>query len=123
MERIVRAFNVLPGKEDRLLTLSEEMRRRAAQASDFYARSGVVHESWYLQRGRSGSLVIAVTVFDNLHRDQAAAAFQSSEDPFDTWFRNEVREICGVDPRAEPLGPLTDCVFQWNANGSASEDP
>jgi hypothetical protein len=117
MELIVRAFNVLPGQEEELLELGREMKRRASEVGSFYGRYGVSHESWHLQRTEGGAMVIAITQFEARDVAAAANAYQHSSDDFESWFHGKVRQICGIDPREQPLGPLTDCIFRWDGEG------
>jgi hypothetical protein len=116
MDRIVRAFRVLPGKEDQLQALAEALEERSEETRTFYEKYDVVQESWHIQDTGDGTLVIAITYFDSPDTAAATAAYRDSEDAFDTWFREQVRQICGVDPREEPLGPLTRCIFEWGGD-------
>src|SRR5262249_36553616 len=104
MALIVRAFPILPGKEDELRRFADEIRSERDRAAAFYAGFAVVRESWHLQQTPQGTLAICVT---DLARDPAAMAkvYARSDRPFDRWFKDRVRELTGVDPDAQPFGP------------------
>lgn len=113
VNRVVRAFPVLPGKELPMQEFARELASRPADLTMFYGQFGVSHESWHLQQTPNGPLVIAVT--EILHNPVSAAAqqFKASERPFDRWFKDHVRDLTGVNPDDAPLGPPTECIFNW----------
>ncbi len=115
MPLVVRAFPVLPGKEDDLRNFASELAgRRRPEAAEFYRQFGVQHECWHLQQTPQGAWVIAVT--DLIEDPQKAAqAYAHSERPFDRWFKDQVRHLSGIDPDVEPLGPATETIFDWSA--------
>jgi hypothetical protein len=45
--------------------------------------------------------------------DEAGAEYAASTAPFEAWFKESVRRISGIDPTTQPLGPPTECVFDW----------
>ena len=111
MPLIVRAFPVLPGKEEDIRKLATEMAgTRRKEAKEFYQSFGVVRESWYYQVTPHGPLVIGVTEVDE---DPSAKAreYAESNRPFDRWFKDQVRNLTGVDPDAQPLGPPSEVIF------------
>jgi hypothetical protein len=115
MPLVVRAFPLLPGKEDDLRAFASELAgRRLPEAAEFYRQFGVQQESWHLQQTPHGAWVIGVTdLTDDL--EKAAQAYADSERPFDRWFKDQVLNISGVDPDVEPLGPPTEAIFDWSA--------
>ena len=116
MDLIVRAFPVIPGKEGQLRAFARELQtRRAAEASEFYARFGVSRESWHLQSTPHGTWIIGVTQLGGLPIEVAAERYSASEEPFDRWFKNQVHEMSGINPDEQPLGPPTECIFDTEA--------
>lgn len=115
MQRVVRAFPVLPGKEQSLEELTRQLaNERAEEAAEFYRRFGVTHESWHAQETPAGTWVIGVTELSDIPVAVAAEGYARSEQPFDSWFKERVREITGIDPNTMPLGPPTQCIFSWS---------
>ena len=119
MALIVRAFPVLPGKDDDLRRLAEEMDAEREQATAFYSGYAVVHESWHLQKTPQGSWAICVT---DIAREPVAMAkaYASSQRPFDRWLKERIRELTGVDPDLQPFGPPTETIFNWDGGPATS---
>jgi hypothetical protein len=113
MPMVVRAFPVHPGKEEDVRCLAMEIAGpRREEASEFYRRFGVEHESWHLQQTDHGPWVIAITEISG-HPEKTGAAYAASELPFEAWFKKEVLRITGIDPAREPLGPPTETLLDW----------
>ena len=114
MQRVVRAFPVLPGQEKAAEDLAREMSTtRAAEAAAFYKRFGVSHECWFAQPTPGGLLMIAITDFAGRAIDDAATEYAAATEPFEAWFKAQVLKISGIDAGKAPLGPPTACVFDW----------
>jgi hypothetical protein len=119
MALIVRAFPLLPGKEEELREFAlqvEGPRREGADA--FYGSFGVTHESWHLQQTPNGPLVIGVT--EIAEPDSSARAYAQSQRAFDRWFKNQVYRLTGINPDVQPLGPPVGTIFNWGARSSAT---
>ena len=118
MTQIVRAFPVLPGKEKTARQFAAELggdRRR--ETSAFFSQYGVKSESWHLQQTPQGAFVIVVTELaapPGIQVQVQAQSYATAQGPFERWFKDSVRELCGVDPDAQPLGPPTETIFDWN---------
>lgn len=57
MPLVVRAFPILPGKEEQLREFAAEMAgARRSEASAFYRSFGVTRESWHLQQTEQGAI-------------------------------------------------------------------
>jgi hypothetical protein len=117
MAMVVRAFPVLPGKEqaarDFAATLGSARREDAAA---FFGRYGVTRESWHLQQMPRGTFIIVVTELGaspGIQVHVQAQAYASAQHAFERWFKDNVRELCGVDPDQQPLGPPTETIFDW----------
>ena len=112
MQLLVRAFPVLPGREQQMRAFADVVRTsRAAEAADFYRRMGVARESWHLQQTPHGSWVVAVTQIPDKPIEQAGQDYAASPHVFDTWFKQQVVALTGINPETSPLGPATVCIF------------
>lgn len=107
---VVRAYPLR--SREKLHAFIAELRDRAGELRDFYARHRV-EEAWFLQNTARGAIVIAVAATDD--PEHTAKSFQESRAPFDVWFKQRVIELSGVDPNRTPLGPPSACVFEFFA--------
>ena len=124
MDRVVRAYPIIPGREVELRAMAHFCNTEArGRTRDFFARYGVARECWFLQETPQGSWVIAVTDVAERPLPEVAGAFAGSEHPFDRWFKDQVRHISGFDPDVQPLGPPSTCLFDSATVADAGEDP
>jgi hypothetical protein len=107
------AFPVLPGKEEELRKFAEETRSRRGEFDASQQRLGITEELWVLQQSPEGSMVIIHFESDDV--EGALATFAQSDDSFDVWFKDRVKEISGVDLNEPPLGPLPEVIFDWSS--------
>ena len=114
MAMIVRAFPVLPGKEDAALDFARAVAARKQETTSFLQSFGVRRETWHLQRVDGRTLVIVVTDVENPPLDNARA-YAVSQGQYEKWFKDNIRTLCGVDPDAQPLGPPTETIFEWDS--------
>ncbi|HKV11582.1 MAG TPA: hypothetical protein VJ725_25785 [Thermoanaerobaculia bacterium] len=115
MAFIVRAFPVLPGKEEDMREFAAEMagpRRRDAER--FYKSFGVLRESWHYQETPHGPMVVAVTEVD-ADPGVRAQEYAESTQPFDSWFKEQVCNLTGIDPTVQPLGPPSEVIFDMRS--------
>jgi hypothetical protein len=111
MPLVVRAFPVLPGKEEELHQFVEQLRGpRYAEATEFYRSFGVTRETWHLQQTPTGPVVIGVT--EVTEPDARAQEYAQSQRPFDRWFKDQVHRLTGINPDVQPLGPPTEQIFE-----------
>lgn len=123
MPLIVRTFPVLPGKEEDIRKLAAELAGpRREEAREFYKSFGVVRESWHYQETPHGPLVIGVT---EIADDPVAKAqeYAESNRPFDRWFKDQVRNLTGIDPDVQPLGPPSEVIFDTQGEAAAYDQP
>ena len=116
MAMVVRAFPVLPGKEQAARDFAAEVGTRRDEADAFYKRYGVTRESWHLQNTPNGAFIIVATELGaspGIQVQLQAQAYASAQAPFERWFKDNVRELCGVNPDEQPLGPPTETIFEW----------
>lgn len=111
MDRLVRAFPLLPGRREAFHAFVRELGERHAETRQFYEGYGITGESWHLQETPSGDMIIVCTDIQDLAG--AAPRYARSQAPFETWFKARVLECCGVDANRLPKGPPAAPVFQW----------
>jgi hypothetical protein len=110
MSLVVRAYP-LPRGRQALEAFAEELRgERAQQTRDFYERYGA-RETWHVQETEHGTWVIGVTQLDGRTMVDVGAEYAATTAEFDSWFKQRVLEVTGIDPNSEPLGPPTQLVF------------
>lgn len=113
MPRITRAFPVQAERADTLKEFVAEMSQRRTEVDEFYARFGVIEETWHAQPlPDGGQLIIVVTDVEDV---AAFAKFAESEAEFDTWFKNRVAEVSGIELDTAPEGPPAQTLFGWRA--------
>lgn len=112
MSLVVRAFPLLGPVKEIQAFASELRHERSVGAAEFYRKYSVWHESWHVQETPTGRWVIGVTAIDDA--DGAGPRYSESRTEFDAWFKRRVREITGIDPDEQPLGPRTTEVFSWS---------
>lgn len=118
MAMVVRAFPVLAGKEERAVKFAQACAgARGGEHAAFLETFGVRHESWHLQRTPQGTFVIVVTDVENPPQEKAQA-YRAAQDAHGRWFKDNIRELCGVDPAAQPLGPPTETIFRWDSGAN-----
>jgi len=119
MQLVVRAFP-LTGDVECLTAFAADLKGpRSAEAQAFYEQLGVRHESWHVQKTPLGPWVICCTLVEDVAR--AAPAYAHAEDTFNRWFKTRVKQLTGIDPDENPLGPPTLEVFRWPASGGPIE--
>ncbi|GAB5519700.1 MAG: hypothetical protein RhofKO_19510 [Rhodothermales bacterium] len=110
---IVRAFPILPGKEGDLKAFIEQLNGELSDhVHAFYRQYGVQRESWHLQQTPTDTLLICVSKV-GLPRKMIEETYSNADAEFDTWFKSQVRALSGVDPNQDPLGPATECIFEY----------
>ena len=112
MTLLVRAFPVICDRSE-VEKLTAEMNERSADVRRFYESFGVTRESWFLQETEHGPMVIGVTEVNDL--ETAAQDYAQTTEHFAAWFKNRVKEISGIDPNEQPLGPPTEQIFEFKA--------
>ena len=123
MPLIVRAFPVLRGKEEDVRRLAAEMAGpRREEAREFYRSFGVVRESWHYQETPHGPMVIGVTEV-NGDVSSIAQEYAESSRPFDRWFKDQVKNLSGIDPDIQPLGPPSEVIFDTQGETASQYQP
>ena len=95
------AAPILPGKEERDREAMAEIagpRRQDAEAA--WRRHGITRHSVWHQETPDG--VLAVVFIEAEDVDAAMQGMASSDDPFDQWFRESIKEVHGIDIASDP---------------------
>jgi hypothetical protein len=115
MVSLASAFPILLGKREQWKHFSQEM--AGPRHSEYTAsrnRLGITREVAYWQQAPQGDLAIVYFEAQNIAR--VFEGFSSSQEPFDVWFREQVKQIHGID-FSQPLpGPLPEAIVDWRAN-------
>ena len=116
MPAIAFAVPLRPGKTetDRLAMESCWHGERKAAYQDARRRAGITRESVWIQATPHGDLAVAY-----LEADDLGAAFKligTSDEPFDRWFRDHVRDVHGLS--LEEGFPLPEQILDLEADGT-----
>jgi len=90
------AFPVLPGKSEAAKEFAKTLtgpRHKEFEASE--KRLKISKEALFLQKTPQGDSLIVYFEADDV--EKAAVDFPRSQDPFDRWFKDQVKAITGVD--------------------------
>ena len=105
MPTIAFAAPLLPGKTDAdreaLESCASGDRRADHEASR--KRAGITREAVWIQSTPGGD--VAVVVIESPDIQAAMGAMATSEEPFDVWFREHVRDVHGIDMAEESPPP------------------
>jgi hypothetical protein len=108
------AFPVLPGKTEQARAFAKElMGTRRREFDESQARVGATRETWSLQSTPDGDFVLVW--FEAPDIEKVFATLGESTDPFDVWFRQQVKEINGVDMEAPPTDAPPEVLVDWRA--------
>lgn len=110
MGELAIALPCLPGGAEKLRELASECSGdRRADFDEFHRRVGLTGERWFLQQTPQGPMLVMTLAGDPGGAIQKLA---SSDHPFDEWFREQCRQVHGVD-FAQPLPvPPPEMVFE-----------
>ncbi len=115
MAMIVRAFPVMAGKEGAARGFADTVGGpRKRETASFLQSFGVRRESWHLQQTPQGIQIIVVTDIEEPPHEKARA-YGASQGAYERWFKDNVRELCGVNADEQPLGPPTETIFSWDS--------
>ena len=96
MDHVCVVFPILPGKTKDARTFQRELdTTRKAEYTVSEGRLGIPREYWYIAELPTGDLLIGV--FDAPDAKAALGAFIQSQDTFDLWFKDQVKNATGVD--------------------------
>jgi hypothetical protein len=91
------AVPILPGKTDADRAAMESCRsgERQADHAASRARAGITREAVWIQSTPGGDVAVVVLEGDDI--GAAMGAFATSQEPFDTWFREVLEDVHGID--------------------------
>ena len=91
------AAPLLPGKTeaDREALASCASGDRTAEHKASRERAGITRESVWIQSTPDGD--VAVVLLEAPDIEAAMGAMATSEEPFDSWFRDHIRDVHGID--------------------------
>ena len=112
MPTVVRAFPVTEGKDEMMKFIEELTRRRASEVDAFYRRFGVSQEVVFWQETPHGAQIIVCTQVADL--TDTPEAYAKAEESFESWFKQEIHRLTGVDLNQTPLGPPSEKIFDWS---------
>ena len=97
MQAIAFAAPLLPGKtevdREALASCAQGDRRAEHEASR--KRAGITRESVWIQSTPDGD--VAVVLIESPGIQAAMGGLATSDEPFDVWFREHIREVHGMD--------------------------
>jgi hypothetical protein len=106
---------ILPGKTDAARAFQREVdTTRKADYARMEQRLGVTREYVFLAELPGGDQFIAY--FDSADVNQVLSEFVQSQDPFDLWFKDQLREVSGLDFNNPPADmKLPELVSTYEA--------
>ena len=114
MASFASVFPILPGKTEQWKRFCQEMvgpRRSEYEATN--KRLGITRDFASLQQTPQGD--VAVVYLEAQDIPHVFEAYASSQEPFDVWYREQLKDIHGVD-FSQPLpGPLPEVFIDWRA--------
>lgn len=115
MPTVAFAAPILPGKADAdraaMASCSSGERKDAYEESR--RRAGITKEAVWIQSTPMGDM--AVVLIEAADLDKAFATLATSDEPFDRWFRDQIRDVHGIS--LEDGMPLPEQVLHFDANG------
>jgi hypothetical protein len=107
------AFPILHRNEQRGRDFAAAcMRKRRKEFEAQLVRDGVARETWALQETPMGSFMLVW--FEAPDIEKAFTELATAGDEFTIWFRDQVKDLTGVDLGAPPESPppdvLVDCI-------------
>ena len=81
---------------------------RKSQYAVSEQRLGITKEVWAVQQTPSGQSFAVFFQSDDI--GGAVSQFVSSHDPFDQWFKRQVKDVTGVDLNVPPSGPFSEIL-------------
>jgi hypothetical protein len=117
MQCIAFAAPILPGKTETdrsaMQSCSDGERKEAFESSR--QRHGITREAVWIQQTPDGDIAVVYLEADDL--EAAFAGLGSSQEPFDRWFRDVIREVHGID-LAEGFPPPAQLLDYRDASAS-----
>jgi hypothetical protein len=114
MEYALFALPIQAGKTDAARSFLQQLEgERKQHYATSEQRLGITKEVWALQQSPMGDLF--VVFFQSPNIGGSVSQFVTSQDEFDRWFKQQVKEVTGVDLNVPPPGPLSDILSVYEA--------
>ena len=114
MPSVAFAAPLLPGKTDQdradIRSCAPGGDRNAAY-EESRARHRITREAVWIQQSPAGDIGVVFIEADDLHA--AFAGLGSSQEPFDVWFREQIRDVHGIN--LEDVFPPPEQVLDFNS--------
>ena len=108
------AIPIRPGMEEKAKGLGTEFNQRQARYEGLNRQAGLKRHLEFLQETPQGSFMITLYEADDLSK--LGRAF--TDDSYDTWWTDRVKEIHGFDLRGPGAAlPKVTLVHEWKAPG------
>lgn len=121
MPTIIRAFPVIVGKDEFLKFIEELTHKRASAVDAFYKRFGVSREVVFWQDTPHGAQIMVFTEVEDL--TEIPEVYARADEPFESWFKQEILRLTGVDLNQMPLGLPSEKVFEWADQSYQPDEP
>ena len=109
MPAIAFAVPILPGKEEQdRKDMAETAGPRREEAEAAWKRHGITRHAVWHQQTPDGMLAIVLIEADDI--EAAVQGMASSDDPFDGWYRDSIKEVHGIDIASDPP-PQSEQLF------------
>ncbi len=104
------AFPILPGKTDAARSFASDVAgARKAEYKDMQKRIRTTRETWSLQETPAGAFML---VWFEGDIEKAFEDLATSVDPFTVWFREQIKNVTGVD-MSEPAEGGPELLIDW----------
>ena len=112
MPQFAMVFPILPGKREALKALLKEL--SGPRFAEYDASSklfGFEKDTWFLQTTPQGVLVIYYG--EGADIPKAWREWALCRDPFDLWFKAQLRDITGIDYNQPSDAPWPEQIFKY----------
>jgi hypothetical protein len=112
MDSIGLVLPVLPGKTEALRNFFKVVKKEKwNEFGKSQKRSGTDKERDFLLSTPMGDMVIVY--LESKDMNKTFGEFAASKDPFDVWFKGELKNLTGVDLN-QPSGPLPELMLTYD---------
>jgi hypothetical protein len=102
------------GRIERARSFLDELeQKRKGDYAVSEQRLGITKEVWAIQQSPQGDRF--VVFFESEDLGGALGQFVGSQDPFDQWFKTEVKAATDVDLNVPPTGPFSEILSVYEA--------
>ncbi len=106
------AYPILPGKREAVKALAKTVSGpKSKEFHDMEKRYKTDKETWFLQPSPQGDMVIYYSEGKDLSK--SFSDWAASKNLFDVWFKQELKELTGIDFNNPPEGPLPEQIFKY----------